>query len=67
MGRAGTGCPWPWALVLLAERFKCLPWHLEEEPTDSVLYYVGLLSIESEYREDTRGMGQGEALYDLEE
>jgi hypothetical protein len=53
--------------VLLGERFHCLPWHLEDEPTDSVLFYTGLLALESEYREDTRGMGQGEMLYDLEE
>jgi hypothetical protein len=53
--------------VLLGERFKALPWHLEREPTDRVLYYAGLLALEGEYREDTRGMEPGEALYDLDE
>jgi hypothetical protein len=53
--------------VLLGERFHCLPWHLEDEPADRVLYYTGLLALESEYREDTQGMAAGDALYDLDE
>lgn len=58
------GCPWPWALVLLADRFKCLPWELEDEPADRVLYYTGLLALEAEYHADTAGMEAAEPFYD---
>lgn len=57
-------CPWPWVVVQLAERFHVLPWHIEDEPTDRVLHYVGLLSIEGEWRNDTAGLEPGEEFYD---
>ena len=50
--------------MLLAERFKVLPWHLEDEPADRLLYYTALLALEAEYRGDTAGMEPGEAFYD---
>lgn len=60
-------CPWPWLVVQLAERFKVLPWHIEDEPTDRVLHYIALLSLEGEYQADTAGMEPGAGFYDLDE
>jgi hypothetical protein len=51
----------------MAERFHVLPWLIEDEPADRVLFYFRLLMLESEYQGDTAGMEPGEGFYDIDE
>lgn len=48
--RQGVGCPPLYANVLLAERFGCLPWELEDAPLDDYLKYRGVLAVEAEIK-----------------
>lgn len=48
--RAGTPCPLLYANVMLAERFGCLPWELEDAPLDQYRKYLSVLAIEGEVK-----------------
>lgn len=55
-------CPTPYANVIIAERFGVLPWQLEQEPLDRVLYYFGILAIEGEMHGALEGLSHEEPL-----
>lgn len=44
--RAGEPCPPDWRNVILAERFGCLPWELEEADFERAWHYIRLLGVE---------------------
>lgn len=59
------GCPWPLALVHLAERFGKWPWELEDQPADKVRRYLAVMGIEGEAKAAMDGLRPDEAFYRL--
>ncbi len=64
--RTGVGCPWPLALVHLAERFGKWPWELEQEPTDKVRHYLAVMGIEGEAKAAMDGLKPDEPFVRIE-
>jgi hypothetical protein len=61
--RRNVGCPWPLALVHLAERFGKWPWELEDQPADRVRRYLAVMGIEGEAKAAMEGLDADEPFY----
>lgn len=53
-------CPQPAIWLTLADRFHKWPWQLEDEPADRVLFWLNVMSVEAEARNDREGLAPDE-------
>jgi hypothetical protein len=54
--------PWPYANVLIAQRFGKWPEECEERPADRALFYNRILTIEAEAEQKTHDLKEGDEL-----
>lgn len=45
--RAGLLAPWPYVRRVLAERWHCRPWEVDDAPLDEVLLELKILGMEA--------------------
>jgi len=54
--------PWPYANVLIAERFGKFPEECEARPADRALFYNAVLGVEAEAHQLLRDLNRGDVL-----
>lgn len=60
--QAGVAMPVEYAYILLGERFGQPPWVIEDAPADRLAFYLGLLSLEGQYKDDLAGLEPDEPM-----